>query len=91
MEAIFGCIETMEVSRVVEAFFAASTAERKGIYNEIVRRNLVYNYMPQDSRYASPKADGTGFAEDWRGFGQDSNSGRGVIEEINEDTPMADA
>jgi hypothetical protein len=90
-EAVFRCIGTMEIGKVAEDFFATSTAGGRGIYNEIARRNLVFDYMPQSSRYASPKADGSGFVEGWRDFSRDSGSGGGDIEEIKEDTPMADA
>ncbi|KAI9763810.1 MAG: hypothetical protein M1840_009064 [Geoglossum simile] len=93
-EAVFGCLETMGVESVVETFFAASVVEKRGIYHEIARRNLVFNYMTQSSRYASPKADGSEYVEDLDGWRQDSNNDGKDIEETQdsrEDTPMIDA
>jgi len=57
-EAVFGCLKAMGAESAVETFFSAS------IYHQIARRNLVFDHMTRSSRYASPKADRSGYVVD---------------------------
>jgi hypothetical protein len=81
----------MGISKVAETFFAASTVERKTLYSEIARRNLVSNRMPRSSRYANLDKDCGKYVEDLKDVRQDSGGdGNGIEEADGEDSPMAD-
>ncbi|KAH0555667.1 hypothetical protein GP486_006387 [Trichoglossum hirsutum] len=73
-EAVFGCLKTMRAESVVETFFVSSAVKRKGIYHQMARRNLVFDRMTRNSRYASPKVDGSRYVEDLGGWVQDSDN-----------------
>lgn len=56
-QTIFGCLKTMGVGRAADALFTASTSDGKDIYHQIAKRNLVFNEMKRESRYAIPSTD----------------------------------
>ncbi|KAI9779500.1 MAG: hypothetical protein M1839_007308 [Geoglossum umbratile] len=78
-ETAFGCLKTMRVESVVDTFFVASAVERKGVYHQMARRNLVFDQMTRSSRYASPKVDGSGYVEESENDGgQDVDDDRDI-------------